>query len=324
MNRRNQLWSDRPSHRTARRTLLTLAASLLFLPVPTASAGQTLRVLSLGDSYSAGVGLGPVTAGCDRNTGAHTPRAVRAVLQKSRTVGLKHLACSGATAVDVRNSQLPQVNRLFNTVTLTAGGNDIGFAAKVKGCILGDCGPDVYGLQADIRGGSLTWDQLHARLRDLYVDIRGRMDPSGHMYVLSYPIPFARPVGATGSCHGATQSEQKALNALVTRLGDTIYWAAQSANATLAQRGLPGNVHFVDWRTYLRTRWYVIPTGYPGAGQRHESARSTRGLCNTAGQTPYTHGIVGPPDVINSFHPNSRGYDVAAARLINAINAAQP
>ena len=43
-------------------------------------------------------------------------------------------ACAGATISDVINTQLHELNKSFDAVTISAGGNDIGFAKIATDC----------------------------------------------------------------------------------------------------------------------------------------------------------------------------------------------
>lgn len=290
------------------------AGAVLALP-SSASAATALNMIGLGDSYSAGVGLGGVSGGCDQDRFAYAPRARNDILPRSHRInGLKFVACSGHRTSDVLSNQVPFVNASHNVAAITVGGNDIGFGPKLRGCYFGRCGPDTFSLQADVRGGTQTWSQLHSRMANTYVAIRRRMNASGHLYVLTYPIPFSR---RSDPCSGLDGTEQNAANALVTRLDDTIYHAVASANA------LSRNVHFVDWRTGTRVdRGYRIPTGYSGAGGVFPSYVSPDGLCNTQGRTPFINPYVFPAG--NSFHPNSTGYWRGAQLLAAAIRKFQP
>ncbi len=293
----------------------------------------------MGDSYAAGVGLGSVTAGCDRDDYAYAPRAKWDILPTDFTINpFTFVACSGAVTTDIKargapdlwEDQLPAVNSTMNVATLTIGGNDIGFGNKLAGCGIGECGPDLYGLQSDVEGGTQTWDDVFNRLVTTYIATRNRMSSSGHLYVVSYPIPFAR--ATNNSCAGLSSNEQNAANALVTRLDDTIWLAVQRANELLPSvHGRAGNVQFVEWRTGTRVEnGYTIESGYPGAGGSFASYRSPDGLCNGQGRTPFINGYTttGGSQVSlpasafgNSFHPNSTGYWYAAQRVADAIRA---
>jgi lysophospholipase L1-like esterase len=284
-------------------------------------------MVALGDSYSSGTGLGSVTAAqCDRDAYAYAPRARRDILARTHSVtGFTFVACIGDKTADVWNDQLPLVRSSHNVASITIGGNDIGFSAKVKGCAIGRCGSDTYSLQADVRGGRQTWDDLYKKLYTTYVNVRRRMSRSGNLYVLTYPIPFSR---ATSSCAGLDATEQNAANALVTRLGDTIYQAVQQANKLLpAAHGRPGNVRFVDWRTGTRiANGYTIPSGYSGAGRKFATYSSPDGLCTkTPGRSPFVNGyVISATNYMNSFHPNSTGYWRGAELFAAAVRKHQP
>ena len=290
-----------------------------------------LRMVALGDSYSAGVGVGAVASGCDRDRLAYAPRARNDLLPSSyRIDSFAYPACSGAKTSDLLSKQLPSVSASDTVASVTIGGNDIGFAPKIAGCFFGNCGPDAYGLQADVRGGKQTWSVLFEKLVTTYVNIRKRMATNGHLYVLTYPIPFSRDL--TTACNGFNATEQNAANALVTRLDDTIYLATRRAAELLrSKHGRPGNVRFVEWRTGTRIeKGYTIPAGQPGAGQKFATYKSADGLCNTRGRNPFINGYVGalPAGIANplgnSFHPKSNGYWKAAQLLHAAIRTYQP
>jgi hypothetical protein len=291
---------------------------------------SVLRMVALGDSYSAGVGVGAVGFGCDRDGLAYAPRARNDLLPASYRIDrFAFVACSGAKTSDVLATQLGAISSTDSVASITIGGNDIGFGPKISGCAFGSCGPDTYGLQADVRGGTQTWSGLFNKLVNVYVSIRRRMAATGHLYVLSYPIPFSRD--STSSCSGFTATEQNAANALVTRLDDTIYNATgRAAEVLRSQHGRPGNVRFVDWRTGTRiTNGYTIPKGWPGAGQQFATFKSPDGLCNTRGRSAFINGYVaafpaGGNLLGNSFHPKSNGYWKAATLLQASIRRYQP
>ena len=278
--------------------------------------------VQLGDSYSAGVGLGKVTPGCDQDDGAYTPQAY-AALNKSRTLlsdVLINPSCSGNTTADYWSSQAKFVGADADIATITIGGNDTFLQDKVIGCYIGRCGPDVFGVEAGTERNTVSWDEIFDRLVAVYVDARTRMSPAGHLYVLSYPIPFG--LGSGSDCQGFEYQEQLAANAFATRLGDTIFLAVQEANKQVAQSGRSGNVHFIDWRTGTRReKLYTVPEGFPNAGQSFPVVVSPNGLCARDGKA-FINGFVDTPrgaNRLNSFHPNKDGYDYATRVLKSAI-----
>jgi lysophospholipase L1-like esterase len=99
----------------------------------------TTRYAALGDSFSAGVGTtAPNDAGAIGATDCRRSALAYPVLWAARHAGtrLSFLACSGARISTVRSQQISQVPRDTSLVTVTMGGNDVGFAAAVEICAL--------------------------------------------------------------------------------------------------------------------------------------------------------------------------------------------
>jgi len=93
--------------------------------------------LALGDSYSAGEGLGPFLPGsgsCDRSPESYP----EIVAHHFGDLQLKFLACSGATIaqIDRQVSSLPsRTLRHVEITTVTAGGNDLPFFGLITACV---------------------------------------------------------------------------------------------------------------------------------------------------------------------------------------------
>lgn len=291
---------------------------------PAAASSKSLNLVALGDSYSAGVGLGRVSSGCDRDKGAYAPHAVKRRLSKGKPkVKLDDFAaCSGAKIADVQSRQLKAVDKSTDIVTITIGGNDIGFGTKALTCALRLCDPSIFTLQPDFFGGQSQWDELHDRLAATYAAVRNRMSPRGHVYVLTYPIPFSRRQSLL-MCWSFDFVAQNAANALVGRLDDTIYWATKRADQLVAESSSrrPGNVHLVDWRSGTR-----VTGGYVNLEGAFDTWTSDVGHCNWgANRDVLLNGpvVLPPTDVNNSFHPNAVGYQYASKRLADAIKQHQ-
>lgn len=123
--------------------LLALAAVVLLVGALAAQARAASNYVGLGDSYSAGPlipnqSLSPL--GCLKSDHNYAHLA-----QPSVGLPLTDASCSGATTYDMTHTQEvefgsnpPQFNSLnaeTKLVTLTIGGNDIGFAEVAVGCI---------------------------------------------------------------------------------------------------------------------------------------------------------------------------------------------
>lgn len=103
---------------------------------------------ALGDSYSSGEGVAPYAPGtdtatdrCHRSTDAYPERIAAA--RKSRRP-LTFVACSGATTYDLAHpnhlyasepAQQDALSPLNRTVSLTLGGNDLGFSEVLGACV---------------------------------------------------------------------------------------------------------------------------------------------------------------------------------------------
>src|SRR3954471_10757038 len=115
-----------------------------------ARAGEQapVRYVALGDSYSSGEGNPPFDAGsgqCHRSPAAW-PRMI--ARQDPGIDMAAHIACSGATSTPLRrrhNGEPPQLRQLrdldqpADLVTITIGGNDIGFGPVLADCFVSDC-----------------------------------------------------------------------------------------------------------------------------------------------------------------------------------------
>lgn len=129
------------------RGTVLVRAAILFALVATvvAPAGESGALktppksvyLALGDSYSAGEGLGPFLPGsglCDRSPNSYP----EIVARHFGDLQLKFLACSGATIaqIDQQVSSLPsRTLRHVEITTVTAGGNDLPFFGLITACV---------------------------------------------------------------------------------------------------------------------------------------------------------------------------------------------
>lgn len=106
------------------------------------------RYVALGDSYSSGEGAKGYASGTDKKSNrCHRSRRAYPRLLADRQPQLRRLsfvACSGATTRDLyhRNDEYPteraQLSALRHrtkAVTITIGGNDVGFAAVIAACL---------------------------------------------------------------------------------------------------------------------------------------------------------------------------------------------
>ncbi len=197
--------------RTSRLARLSAVVGALFLmAVPAAAAVD--RYVALGDSYSSGVGTGSyaVSSSCKRSVYAYP----YLVSQQRAGTSLVFAACSGATTSDMMASQIQAVDANTSIVTVTIGGNDIGFSNLIYQCTVADCSAAL-----DTTRNSLE-SVLGARLNIVYAAIRAQAAPGAKIVVLGYPQMFG-----SSSCFGTlgvTVTERAKANQLAVALDQVI------------------------------------------------------------------------------------------------------
>ncbi len=162
--------------------VVTAAGAALVMAAP-ASAATTVNYVALGDSYSSGVGAGNYTSesgSCDRSTGAYP--ALWAAAHTSAVY--KSVACSGATTTSVINSQVSALGSGTTLVSITVGGNDVGFASIMETCALQGTDACVAAVQAAENTAQST---LPGLLDNVYNAIQSHA-PNARVVVLSYPV----------------------------------------------------------------------------------------------------------------------------------------
>ena len=191
--------------------VVAIVVAALLLAVPAAAAAD--RYVALGDSFSSGVGTGSYTlsSSCKRSVYAYP----YLLSQQRAGTSLTFVACSGATTADLLSSQLPALDTAPTTiVTLTIGGNDIGFANLIYQCTIADC-------SASLDSTRLSLDAtIGARLDNVYGSVQGHAAPGAKIVVLGYPREFGSS-GCLGT-FGITSTERAKANQLADALDATI------------------------------------------------------------------------------------------------------
>ncbi|GAB7037158.1 MULTISPECIES: SGNH/GDSL hydrolase family protein [Catenuloplanes] len=162
--------------------VLTVAAVGVLGAAPAGAAAGGFRYVALGDSYSSGVGNPPYSeATCKRSTAAYPVRF--AAEQGVRLYSFA--ACSGATTQSVAG-QLKTLGRFTRQVTVTVGGNDVGFGTGVAICLQGT---DADCLAAAQASNTTATTVLPGRLDALFASIRAAA-PHADVVVAGYPRFF--------------------------------------------------------------------------------------------------------------------------------------
>lgn len=180
--------------------LLLLALAALTLAAATAVGARAANYVALGDSYAAGPLIpNPVLPlGCLKSDHNYPHLAAPGI-----GLTLRDASCSGATTVDMTNPQNvepdgpnpPQFNSLdaeTTVVSLTIGGNDIGFSEVAESCIT--LNPFSHPCLDKYDAGGV--DQLKARIEATAPKVAAVLQgiharsPSAEIYVVNYPAIF--------------------------------------------------------------------------------------------------------------------------------------
>lgn len=242
---------------------------------------------ALGDSYAAGEGLPPFEAGsgqCHRSPSAY-PRLVAA----QEGSALDFAACTGATVDMVvgPGGQVASVDPASDLVTITVGGNDVGFATVVGDCLV-DPDPCSH-LDAQVEAALA---RLGPALEAAYRQVEARA-PGARLLVVGYPQVVADPAKvAYDNCAAVNTplpgrridaDDARWLRAKGDRLSDVVKGAAKAAGAV-----------YVD---------------VAGAFAGHEACTAD----------PWLTGVV-LTDLLASFHPTVAG-QAELARLVTTALA---
>ncbi|MFU8850259.1 SGNH/GDSL hydrolase family protein [Micromonospora sp. SL1-18] len=199
--------------RLSLRVAVPLLAVLSFVLVAPPAHAAAPAYTALGDSYSSGTGTREYydTSGCQRSPHAYP------VLDAARLAAtLTFAACSGAKVPDVLNGQLGSLNASTRYVTVSVGGNDIGFSSVIVQCAK----PWPYTCWGDIdKAKAYTRNTLPGQLDQLYTKIR-TLAPNARVVVVGYPRLFNGQ-----ECNAIARispGEQAELNATADLLATTI------------------------------------------------------------------------------------------------------
>jgi lysophospholipase L1-like esterase len=209
----------RPRRLTA--AVLTIAAAVaasLAAAVP-ASAQSSVRYVALGDSYSSGVGAGSYigsSGSCLRSSNAYS--ALWDTAHQPAAYG--SVACSGATTSTVISTQLSALSSATTLVSITIGGNDVGFASTLETCVLSSTSTCVKAIDA---GEAEIANQLPGELNSALGAIKADA-PNARVVVLDYPELY--DLSKSSSCIGLSTTDRTDLNQAADELDSQIQAAA--------------------------------------------------------------------------------------------------
>jgi lysophospholipase L1-like esterase len=206
--------------------------------------------VALGDSYSAGEGAYQIQA--DLAPGNRCHRTSKAYFHAIAGTfpfhgGAAFWACSGATTNDVLRGgggQPPQISRVTagtTLVTLSIGGNDVGFAHVLAGCVV---------RLPWSRGCQQQGPQIDARMQSLRVALRDVLSkiiataPLARVIMVGYPRIFSERPGA--GFDNISVGDQHWLNLRAQELDELIWEVAQAADRNILSAHGAGSVEYVD------------------------------------------------------------------------------
>lgn len=184
-----------------------------------ASAQTSVHYVALGDSYSSGVGAGSYissSGSCDRSTNAYSQLWANA----NGPASYVSVACSGATTSSVISSQLSALSSSTTLVSITIGGNDVGFSSTMETCVLGSTSRCVSAVNA---GDAEIASQLPGELNNVLGDIAHNA-PQARVIVLDYPELY--DLSRSSTCIGLSTTDRTDLNQAADQLDSAVQAAA--------------------------------------------------------------------------------------------------
>jgi len=208
-------------HRLVAGTVVIVAAALPVVAFAAPAAAQSsVRYVALGDSYASGVGAGDyysASGSCDQSANAYSALWAAA----NEPASYVSEACSGATTSSVISSQLSALSSSTTLVSVTAGGNDVGFSSVMEKCVLlptSFCVSAVDSAEAEAEA-DLPGD-LNTMLSDIAADA-----PNAMVVVVGYPEFY--DLANSSGCIGLSTTDRTDLNQGAAVLDSLLQAAAQ-------------------------------------------------------------------------------------------------
>ena len=202
------------------------AASIAATSAP-AQAASSVHYVALGDSYSSGVGTGDTSGSCDQSPEAYGPLWDSANAPASFTFA----ACSGATTSSTISGQLSSLSSSTTLVSITIGGNDVGFSSVMETCVLESTSACESAVSSAETYANNT---LPGNLNTLFSDIKADA-PNAKVVVLDYPDFYDLSVPV---CIGLSSADHQALDNGINDLDGVLQTATDNAG-----------FHFADVRS---------------------------------------------------------------------------
>jgi GDSL-like Lipase/Acylhydrolase family len=259
------------SSRAARVALVCLLFGLTTAAAPAVASADSY--VALGDSFSSGVGTNSYTLSSSCRRGVYAYPWL--VAQQRPNTSLTFVACSGAKTTDVMANQIQFVTAGTNIVTMTIGGNDIGFSDLIVQCTLANCERALDSTRASL--GTV----LAPRLDTVYTAIRSRT-MTATVVVLGYPRIFSS-AGCFGTL-GISSTERTKANQLADAIDQLT--AARAAAASLTYRS--AIAHFTGHAVCSGSAWLNGLNLFSTVESYHPNRNG-----NSLGYAPLVRSVVG-------------------------------
>lgn len=194
-------------------------AAISALAFATPAVASTVNYVALGDSYSSGLGAGNYissSGSCDQSTNAYSALWDRANSPASYT----SVACAGATTSTVLSSQISALSSATTLVSITIGGNDVGFSSVMETCVLeftSSCVSAINSAEAKMSSS------LPGELDNVLAAISAAA-PSARVVVLDYPELY--DLSKSSTCIGLSTTDRTDLNQAADELDAQVQAAA--------------------------------------------------------------------------------------------------
>jgi lysophospholipase L1-like esterase len=240
------------------------AAAIAFAPAAAHASG--LNYAALGDSYSSGLGAGNYgsSGSCYRSAGAYG----QLWTNHDSPASFDFAACSGATTSDVINTQAPTLSSSTNLVSITIGGNDVGFSSVMETCVLDSTSSCVSAVDNAENQAKTT---LPGKL-DNALNAIAQHAPNAQVVVLDYPELY--DLSKSSGCIGLSTTDRTVLNQAADILDGVIQSAAARHGDAFAdvRSAFSGHelcdsdewLHSVDWFD-LTDSYHPTASGQSGA-----------------------------------------------------------
>lgn len=205
------------------------------------SANGKLHYVALGDSYSSGEGNPDFHAGtavpgvntCHRSDDAY---AYKLVTDTSLNLDLYDFrACSGATTDNVINgqhneaSQLNALNTETDIVTISIGGNNVGFKPFMTACLTPDQTCAQGSTEYNNTKSSIN-NTLASKVSTLLDEIANKIGPNTKVLVVGYPMLVQEFSQSWSNCALTSQGDRNAIMEMTTLMNSKLAATIDSFN----------------------------------------------------------------------------------------------